>query len=88
MTVGINQELSPIKFCFFIKPEIQSLFRATQLANSFWGGRHSPIFPIIEEFDRNFRVIFGAQETVEQFYQNVLINYNPDIIVIEDGLNL
>jgi hypothetical protein len=86
MTVGINQELSPIKFCFFIKPEVDSLTRATQVANSFWGGRISPIFPLIEKFDRTFRSIFSAHESEEEFYKNILNNFNPDIIVLEDGL--
>lgn len=88
MTVGINQELSPIKFCFFIKPEVESLTRASQVANSFWGGRNSPIFPLYEKFDRRFRIIFNANESEEKFYQNLLKNFNPDIIVLEDGLNL
>lgn len=87
MIVGINQELSPIKFCFFIKPEVESLNRACQVANSFWGGRNSPIFPLYEKFDRRFRMIFSANESEEKFYQNLLKNFNPDIIVLEDGLN-
>lgn len=64
-----------------------TLSRSMQLANSLWGGRYSPIFPFIEEFDTKFRVIFGAEESVENFYLNVLKNYDPDIIIIDDVLN-
>lgn len=86
MTVGINQELSPIKFCFFIKPDLASLVRATQVANCFWGGRNSPIFPLVEKFDRVFRTVFSAHESEEEFYKNILNNFNPDIIILENGL--
>jgi hypothetical protein len=87
MTVGINQELAPIKFCFFIKPEMASLTRAIQVANCLWGGRNSPIFPLLEKFDKSFRAIFSAHESEEDFYKNLLKNFNPDIIILEDGLS-
>lgn len=87
MTVGINQELSPIKFCFFIKPDIASLQRTIQVANCFWGGKASPIFPLMERFDGAFRATFSAHEPEEEFYKNILNNFNPDIIVLEDGLS-
>jgi len=88
MNLSISQELSPIKFCFFIKPELESLSRAIKLANSFWGGRYCPIFPLFEKFDQEFKKAFSKTQTEEEFYFNLIQNFNPDIIVLQEELNL
>jgi len=86
MTVGVNQELAPIKFCFFIKQEMASFLRASQIANCLWGGKYSPIFPLIDKFDDAFRIIFQAYDDEEKYYKNIINNFNPDVIIFDDGV--
>ena len=89
MTIGINQRTAPIRFGFLIKPESQQRFlRATEIAFSIWGGLYSPILPLYRRFSKAFRNEFATSISVKDFYINTLNNFDPDILIYDDDLDL
>ncbi|MCF8235879.1 MAG: hypothetical protein K9G67_12810 [Bacteroidales bacterium] len=88
MTVGIEQELSPIRFCFLIRPKNKADFRrAVEISHSLWGGIYNPILPLYKRFTVQQRKELRTHLNPPEFYSNFLLNFDPDIIVYEDSID-
>ncbi len=89
MNITVNQTLRPIKLAFLIRPNRKASYvRALQICSSLWGGKHCPIIPLFQKFSRQYADeyhIFATSTT--EYYRNVLDNFDPDFIVIDDGLD-
>lgn len=89
MTIGVNQTVSPIKFCFFIEPDSESNFeRAMKIAFSYWGGIYSPILPLHTTLSDDFINEYGIECDALTYYTNTIENFDPDIILYDDSLDI
>lgn len=87
MYAGINQKVAPVRFFFLIKPDNTERFqRAMELAWSIWGGGFAPIFGFYENFSKNFRHEFMINISEQDYYRNLLGNFDPDIILYDADL--
>ena len=89
MTIGINQNASPIKFCFLIEPNSENNFeRAIKIAFSYWGGIYSPILPLYSVLPSDFAREYGIEYDALNFYKNSIDNFDPDIILYDNSLDI
>lgn len=89
MTIGINQTVSPIKFCFLIEPNSESKFeRAVKIAFSYLGGIFSPILPLHSIFPDEFKNEYAIGCDALNYYKNTIDNFDPDIILYDNSLNV
>ena len=89
MTIGINQTVSPIKFCFLIEPNSESKFeRAVKIAFSYWGGIFSPILPLHSVLPDEFKNEYAIGYDALNFYKNTIDNFDPDIILYDNSLDV
>lgn len=88
MTIGVNQTVSPLRFCFLIEPDSESRFeRAVKIAFSYWGGIFSPILPLYSDLPKEFRREYSIEYDTLNYYKNILNNFDPDIIFYDDSLD-
>jgi hypothetical protein len=88
MTIGVNQTVSPIKFCFLIEPNSESKFeRAVKIAFSYWGGVFSPILPLYSVLPKEFKTEYAIEEDALNYYTNTIDNFDPDIILYDNCLD-
>ncbi|WP_430966783.1 hypothetical protein [Spongiimicrobium sp. 2-473A-2-J] len=88
MKVNLQQDLSPIKFLFFIKPKSRSGFlESVKALFSLWCGVYSPILPYYSRLSKNYKNRYKLNINLIEYYQNIISNFDPDVIVFEDGLN-
>ncbi|MCT1526816.1 hypothetical protein [Sphingobacterium hotanense] len=88
MTIGVNQIVSPIKFCFLIEPNSEIKFeRAVKIAFSYWGGIFSPILPFHSVLPKEFRNEYGIEYDALNYYKNTIDNFDPDIILYDNSLD-
>mgnify|MGYP000273769269 CR=1 FL=1 len=88
MKVNLQQDLSPIKFLFFIKPNSKSGFLEFIKASfSIWCGVYCPILPYYSRLSKNYKSRYNLTINLKDYYQNIISNFDPDVIVFEDGLN-
>lgn len=88
MTIGVNQTVSPIKFCFLIEPNSESKFeRAIKIAFSYWGGIFSPILPLHSVLPDEFKNEYGIDYDALNYYKNTIDNFDPDIILYDNSLD-
>ena len=89
MTIGINQTVSPIKFCFLIEPNSESKFeRAVKIAFSYWGGIFSPILPLYKELPDEFKNEYDIEYDALNYNKNTIDNFDPDIILYDNSLDV
>lgn len=87
MTVGITQKITSIKLAFLVRPDdVDSFNRAIEIASFVWGGFYSPIIPFFEKLPVEYRQEFNIPIQTFSYYIGVLNNYDPDIIIYDDGL--
>ena len=88
MTIGVNQTVAPIKFCFLIEPNSQSKFeRAVKIAFSYWGGIFSPILPLHSVLPDEFKNEYAIEYDALSYYKNTIDNFDPDIILYDNSLD-
>jgi len=88
MTIGVNQTVSPIKFCFLIEPNSESKFEsAIKIAFSYWGGIFSPILPLYPVLPDEFKGEYGIEYDALNYYINTIDNFDPDIILYDNSLD-
>lgn len=88
MNIGIHQMTAPLRFLFLIQPDNEERFRrAMQTCFMLWGGIYSPIFGYYDELPIGFRQEFGIDITTADYYRNILLNYDPDIILYDEDLD-
>lgn len=88
MTIGVNQTVSPIKFCFLIEPNSESKFeRAVKIAFSYWGGIFSPILPFHSVLPEEFKNEYAIEYDALNYYKNTIDNFDPDIILYDNSLD-
>lgn len=88
MTIGVNQTVSPIKFCFVIEPNSESKFeRAVKIAFSYWGGIFSPILPLHSILPDEFKQEYAIECDALNYYKNTINNFDPDIVLYDDCLD-
>ncbi|GAA3608961.1 hypothetical protein Q4Q39_17435 [Flavivirga amylovorans] len=87
MKVNLRQELSPIKFCFFIKPNRKDLLESIKCLFSVWCGIYSPIIPYYKRFSEKYRLRYNMGASRKVYYGNIIKNYDPDIIVYDDDID-
>lgn len=88
MKVNLEQDLSPIKFLFFIKPHSRNGFlQSVKALFSLWCGVYSPILPFYSRLSKNYKNRYKIDINLIEYYQNIISNFDPDVIVFEDGLN-
>ncbi|MBL7706800.1 MAG: hypothetical protein JNM21_14735 [Taibaiella sp.] len=88
MAIGINQTVSPIKFCFLIEPNSEMKFdRAIKLAFSIWGGIFSPILPLYSELPHKYKKEYDVEVDTYTYYKNTLDNFDPDVVLYDQGLD-
>jgi hypothetical protein len=88
MDVTVSQEISPIKFCFFFIPGDEKGFeKCVRSSNSLWGGTSNPIFPLFRRFSKLARQKWQISNSVNEFYGNLLINHDVDVVIYQDGLD-
>ena len=88
MTIGINQTVSPIKFCFLIEPNSENKFeRAVKIAFSYWGGIFSPILPLHSVLPVDFKNEYDIEYDALNYYKNTINNFDPDIILYDSSLD-
>jgi len=89
MTIGVNQTVSPIKFCFLIEPNSESKFeRAVKIAFSYWGGIYSPILPLYSVLPDEFKNEYTIGYDALNYYKNTIDNFDPDIILYDNSLDV
>lgn len=89
MTIGINQTVTPIKFCFLIEPNSESKFeRAVKIAFSYWGGIFSPILPLHTVLPDEFKNEYAIGYDALNYYKNTIDNFDPDIILYDNSLDV
>jgi hypothetical protein len=88
MEVNINQTIQPIRMVILIQPNRPKSFnRAIQLASSLWGGMYIPIFPLYKRFSHQFKMEIGTNIKPKDYYHGIVENFDPDYIIIEEGLD-
>lgn len=88
MTIGINQTVSPIKFCFLIEPNSEGKFeRAVKIAFSYWGGIFSPILPLYSVLPDELKNEYAIEYDASNYYKNSIDNFDPDIILYDNCLD-
>lgn len=88
MTIGINQTVAPIKFCFLIEPNSESKFeRAIKIAFSYWGGIFSPILPLHSVLPDEFKNEYSIEYDALNYYKTTIDNFDPDIILYDNSLD-
>lgn len=89
MNVTVTQILRPVKLAFLIQPgKPSSYVRALQVSSSLWGGKHFPIIPIYKKFTADYREQYHlANDSPKEFYNNILDNFNPDYLVVDEGVD-
>lgn len=88
MKVNLQQELSPVKFCVFIKPNNRdSLLESIKCMFSVWSGIYAPILPFYSSFSKKFKNRYSLELNRDSFYTNTIFNFDPDVIIYEDGIN-
>jgi hypothetical protein len=89
MTIGVNQTVSPIKFCFLIEPNSENKFeRAVKIAFSYWGGIFSPILPLHSVLPDEYRNEYAIGVDTLNYYKNTIVNFDPDIILYDNSLDV
>ena len=89
MTVGINQKIAPIRFCFLIVPHNEErLIRAMEVAFSIWGGINSPILPYYPDLPDDYRLRHNIEVETMDFYRNAIENYDPDVILVDEDIDI
>lgn len=89
MTIGVNQTVSPLKFCFLIEPNSESKFeQAIKIAFSFWGGIYSPILPFYKDLPKEIKKEYAITYEAFDYYKNTIDNYDPDIILFDNSLDV
>lgn len=88
MKVSLRQDLSPIKFCFLIKPENEKLLDAIKCSYSVWCGIYSPIIPFYKRFSKRFRLRYNFGASREIYYRNIVNNYDPDVLIYDDDIDV
>lgn len=89
MTIGVNQTVSPIKFCFLIEPNSESKFeRAVKIAFSYWGGIFSPILPLHSVLPDEFKNEYAIEYDALNYYKNTIDNFDPDIVLYDNSLDV
>ena len=89
MNVGVNQKIAPIRYFFIIQPNSNERFsKAMELAFSLWGGIFCPIFQYYKELPAEFRSEFNVDISTEDFYRNTVNNYDPDVIIIDEDIDI
>lgn len=88
MKVNLQQELSPVKFCVFIKPNSRnSLFESVKCLFSVWCGIYSPILPFFNRFSKKYKDRYSLGLNRDDYYKNIIANYDPDVIIYEDSID-
>lgn len=88
MIIGVNQTVSPIKFCFLIEPNSEGKFeRAVKIAFSYWGGIFSPILPLHSNLPDEFKDEYAIEYDALNYYKNTIDNFDPDIILYDNSLD-
>lgn len=88
MKIGVNQKVSPIKFCFLIEPNSEFKFeRAVKIAFSYWGGIFSPILPLHSVLPVEFKNEYAIEYDASNYYKNTIDNFDPDIILYDKSLD-
>jgi len=88
MKVNLQQELSPVKFCVFIKPNSKSsLLESIKCMFSVWCGVYAPILPFYNRFSKKFKNRYFLGLDKDDFYKNIISNFDPDVIIYEDGID-
>lgn len=89
MKVEIKHNLSPIKFCIFIKPNSKvKLIEAIKSLFSIWCGIYSPIIPFYSTLTEKIKRRYSINVKRDEYYINTISNYDPDIIVYDDYLDI
>ena len=89
MNIDINQNLSPIKYFLLIKPNSRnSLKDSIKCLFSTWCGTYSPIYPFYSRLSGKFSDRYNVKIDKDIYYKNLIVNYDPDVIVYEDGLDI
>lgn len=89
MIIGVNQTVSPIKFCFLIEPNSKSKFeQAVKIAFSYWGGIFSPILPLHSVLPVEFKNEYAIEYDASNYYKNTIDNFDPDIILYNNSLDV
>ncbi|WP_299901349.1 hypothetical protein [uncultured Aquimarina sp.] len=89
MTIGVNQKVAPIKFCFLIEPNSESKFeRAIKISFSYWGGIFSPILPLHSVLPEEFKSEYAIDYDALNYYKNTIDNFDPDIILHDNSLDI
>lgn len=89
MKIGVNQTSSPIKFCFLIEPKSEEKFeRALRICFSYWGGIYFPILQLFKELPHLYRQEYGIALDTQEYYTNTINNYDPDIILHDNSLEI
>jgi hypothetical protein len=89
MNITITQNLRPVKLACLILPNSKSSYlRALQICSSLWGGKHFPIIPIYKKFTEKYRSEYRIYiKPPIEFYRNTLKNFDPDFLVIDEGID-
>lgn len=90
MEVNINHDLSPIKFLVLINLENnkEKSLEVIKCLSSIWGGVYCPIIPYYEKFSQEHLIRYKIEIDEKQFYINTINNFDPDVIVYDDQIDL
>ena len=89
MNVTVRQNLSPIKYCFLIKPNNKkSLLLSIKCSFSIWNGVYSPIIPYYSRLSNKYVQRYNLHGIAkDDYYSNILENFDPDVIILDDEID-
>ncbi|MBZ4035916.1 hypothetical protein K6T82_14145 [Flavobacterium sp. 17A] len=89
MEVNINHDLSPIKFLVLIKLEEDSkkVLDVFKSLSSIWAGIYCPIIIYHEKFPLNFLKRYNIEINEEEYYRNVIKNFDPDVLIYDNQID-
>lgn len=89
MEVNISHDLSPIKFLVLICLEKnEKVLEVIKSLSSIWAGVYCPIIPYYEKFPNDYLIRHNIEINEEDYYFNVINNFDPDVIVHDDQIDL
>ena len=89
MTIGVNQIVSPLKFCFLIEPGSEkNLERAIKISFSYWGGMFNPILPLYSVLPEEYINEYHIECDTLNYYKNSIDNFDPDIVLYDNSLDI
>lgn len=90
MKVSINYELSPVKHLILFIPENEKkIVEIIKALNTTWAGLYSPILPFYKDYkNEDYSRRYSIKISLKEYYINVTNNYDPDIIVYDDDIDV